>query len=283
MGLVLDLGRFGNALSRISKALSIAFDSGWHGLIVPRASHHYAYRALISRQPLVQPEMLVSFGGDNWGPNKPPKFLVRRDFHYESLSPSNESKTRVRAILPRIFSEQVVAEETPAQLTIHIRSGDIFFREGVSRWGQPPYAFYAKVLESRDWDQVVVVSQDDRSPVLSPLRQLCERLGLPVRFQSGNLAEDLTVLLGARNLIVGRGTFGPGVAILSQRLERLYFFEDRFNSPFLDPNLKYFRVLDREGGYKSQILGENWRNTESQQKLMVSYPIASLDMSPFDI
>ena len=277
MALVVDLGRLGNALSRISKGLVTAREQHWTGVIIPRHSHFPAYAPLIGRESVQVNGFLATCGDDRWGLGGPPDLVVRREFHGERIEPDTDARSMVKNVVGALFSGLRLEEELTANdLVVHVRSGDIYFRERVGNWGQPPAAYYEKIIREGPWSRVFVVCEDNESPVLLPIAALCESLGIEHFFQSATLAEDLALLASATNLVVGRGTFAPAVVLLNVALEKVFFFEDRFDSKFVDPSTELVRVLDEQGTYRESVLQGRWVNSEEQRELMVSYPTSAL-------
>jgi len=277
MALVVDLGRLGNALSRISKGVATAREKHWTGVIIPRHSHFPAYARLIGRESVEVSGFVATCGDDRWGPGGLPDLVVRREFHHESIEPDAETRSMVKNVVGALFSGLQPREDLTANdLVVHVRSGDIYFRERVGNWGQPPVAYYEKIIREGQWSRVFVVCEDNESPVLRPIAALCQSLGIEHFFQSGTLAEDLALLASAPNLVVGRGTFAPAVVLLSMALEQVFFFEDRFDSKFLDPSTELVRVVDERGSYRESVLQGRWVNSEEQRELMVSYPVSAL-------
>jgi len=277
MALVVDLGRLGNALSRISKAVLVAHKNGWGGIIVPRSSHFPAYSSLMMQESVEVDGFFASCGDGRWGSAGVPDFLVRREYYSESVDPNVEMRNSVKRVVRRLFPGLETREDvTSNDLVIHVRSGDIYYRERVGNWGQPPAAYYEKIIREGPWSRVFVVCEDNESPVLLPIAALCESLGIEHFFQSATLAEDLALLASATNLVVGRGTFAPAIVLLNMALEKVFFFEDRFDSKFVDSSTELVRVVDEQGSYRESVLQGRWVNSEEQRELMVSYPMSAL-------
>jgi len=277
MALVVDLGRLGNALVRISKAVVVARENDWGGIVVPRSGHFPAYSSLMMRESVEVDGFFATCGDGEWGSAGVPDFLVRREYMSGPIDPNVEMRDSVKRVVRRLFPGLEMREDITANdLVVHVRSGDIYFRERVGNWGQPPVAYYEKIIREGQWSRVFVVCEDNESPVLRPIAALCQTLGIEHFFQSGTLAEDLALLASAPNLVVGRGTFAPAVVLLSMALEQVFFFEDRFDSKFLNPSTELVRVVDERGSYRESVLQGRWVNSEEQRELMVSYPVSAL-------
>ena len=188
MALVVDLGRLGNALLRISRAASVARENHWQGIVVPRHSHFSAYSRLIARETVSVDGFLATCGDSRWGSEGPPDLIVRREFYSERSEPSLETRSLVKRVVQTLVAGlQPRADLAADDVVIHVRSGDIYFREGLGNWGQPPAAYYEKVIREGCWSRVFVVCEDQESPVLQPIRVLCETLGIEHIFQSATL------------------------------------------------------------------------------------------------
>ncbi|GGA56346.1 discoidin domain-containing protein [Okeania sp. KiyG1] len=162
-------------------------------------------------------------------------------------------------------------------LVIHIRSGDIFKNNVHLGYGQPPFSFYAKIIELQSWHSISLVFEDKSNPIIDPLIDFCRRRCSQVQEISGDLKSDIEYLLRARKLVVSNGTFCPAIALISKSLNTVYSFENEFSIKY-NPNISQIvRVVDRQGVYKSEILSSNWQNTELQRKLMLEYPTNVLD------
>ncbi|MGB5134432.1 MAG: hypothetical protein WBN89_04580 [Prochlorococcaceae cyanobacterium] len=161
-------------------------------------------------------------------------------------------------------------------LLIYIRSGDVFSNPTPHpSYGQPPLAFYQRVVQLRHWHTIRVVHEDRGNPVIEALLAWlpnhCRRV-IPV---SGDLEDDLNVLLRTRHLVSGRGTFCGSVSCLSRRLRRVYSFDRPFNA-WGNRKVKDVTLVDSRGDYRSTILQGNWANTREQRRLMMDYPIDAI-------
>ena len=160
-------------------------------------------------------------------------------------------------------------------LVVHVRSGDVFVGNGAHPgYGQPPLAYYRRIISSREWNKIHLVFEDCGNPVISPLVQFVESLGIPLIRHSGSLESDLSVLLSARTLVAGIGTFMSGVVSISKNVKTIYGFERYANWGNVDLNV--IMVSDSKRDYVGSILTNNWRNTPEQRELMLTYPDENL-------
>lgn len=162
------------------------------------------------------------------------------------------------------------------ELTIHIRGGDVFSRNPEEMYGQPPWAFYQRVLESQRWERVVVVSEDDRNPVVDHIAQWCLQNGIRPVNAGGSFSSAVEAISMGRNLVSATGTFLPAITYLSGGERVLYQFHVA-PSPFVCNRITTVKVVrDRSEHYVKSVMSNNWENSESQKILMVSYPLENL-------
>ena len=161
----------------------------------------------------------------------------------------------------------------PDHLVIHVRAGDIFASANPApTYGQPPLAFYQRLLQHAPWSAVTVVYEDTGNPVVEPLLTQCRALGLTTHSVSGDLADDLAVVLSARTLACGWGTFGFVVAGLSEHCSTFVSF-DSVQVPLGGRPMSILVATDLRGGYREAVLSGNWANTPQQRDLMLNYRV----------
>jgi len=160
-------------------------------------------------------------------------------------------------------------------LVIHVRAGDVFRDGEVPGYGQPPLAYYLKILGSRPWAAVSVVFEDASNPVIAPLVEHVRRSPVDCDIVSGQLEHDVGFLLRARTLVAGRGTFIPAVSALSKYAEVVYCFE-RLLGAVGGKRLQVKPVIDVSGAYVRSVMNYNWTNSEEQRKLMLEYAVDDL-------
>lgn len=209
------------------------------------------------------------------------------EMHWNRQSSVEEQEDEcrvVREILrPNVLASLVVCPKDQRELTIHIRSGDVFGepKDVLPLYRQPPLAFYELVIErlvsAGSIDRVSLVFEDRGNPCVDALEALLHAKDLPYRMQSGTLAEDLSALIDAPHVVFGFGTFGYSVCRLSKRIETIHYFEPEHGGVYADiPGIGHvFAVRDRAGKY---IKPGEWHNTPAQRELMLSYPIDALEV-----
>jgi hypothetical protein len=164
-------------------------------------------------------------------------------------------------------------------LFIHVRSGDIFDDpKPHPGYGQPPFAFYKKVICSVKWESAVLVYENESNPVIECIKRYLNEQKIRFETCSGSLESDLHILSRASNLVIGRGTFIYPLLCLSKNIKNVYCFEhhsfDYWGIGQTDIKLRL--VKDREGSYVTDIFSY-WSNSPEQARLMLEYPEENLD------
>ena len=198
-------------------------------------------------------------------------------------------------IVPHMLTRVPLPDERhfDDEVTIHIRSGDIFEADHPVVYGyrQPPLSFYVLVIERMMREGLVtrvrLVFQDRGNPCVDALCAWLDERAIPTREQCGSLHEDVSALVDAPHLVFGHGTFGYAAARLSRRVRTLHFFAPQLGGSYGDiPTIeRVFEVTDIAGRYiKAFEYGkpfgpnEGWRNTPEMRATMLDYPIEALEV-----
>lgn len=160
-------------------------------------------------------------------------------------------------------------------LVLHFRAGDVFSRP-VAHYGQPPLAYYLAAIERERPRRTWLVFEDRANPCIEAAEAWLQSHRLEAVIQSGSLEEDLRVLLSARRLVIGQGTFGSSVAMLSTHLRRLYTFRCETWDYLRFADVEMVQGVDVAGGYTSALLSQNWTDSAQQRALMLSYPAEAI-------
>ncbi|MBA3353217.1 MAG: hypothetical protein H0U23_12505 [Blastocatellia bacterium] len=172
----------------------------------------------------------------------------------------------LRAADPRVGEDDLV---------LHFRAGDVF-RHPVAHYGQPPLAYYLAAIERERPKRTWLVFEDRANPCVDAVEAWLQKHRLEAMAQSGSLEEDLRVLLSARRLVIGHGTFGSSVAMLSARLRRLYTFKCQTWDDLPLPGVATVQAVDLAGEYTKALLSGNWKASVDQREMMLSYPAEAL-------
>ena len=166
---------------------------------------------------------------------------------------------RFRAAYSEILGVKPLGDDV---LVMHIRSGDIIAKKVASSYAQPPCQYYFDVIGSRNWSEVRVISEDYRNPCVRILRES----SIPVYIRR-SFDVDLREMFGARNLVVGRGTIGFLIAVMSVNLNRLYTFNASTTRFLLMTNAsEHYNCVPSDLYFNTVV--KKWRCSQEQLDLM---------------
>ncbi len=144
-------------------------------------------------------------------------------------------------------------------LYIHIRSGDVFLKNPNPYLGQPPLNFYLDVINFRKWNKIHIIAENDLNPVIKELSKK------GYKFSTGFLYDDISKLINAVNLVLGPGSFGQAIVLLSKKLKNYYSFNYYFK--YIDSTYESVYTCKPDDIYFSKI-HKKWCNSDEQRRLM---------------
>jgi hypothetical protein len=174
----------------------------------------------------------------------------------------NIIKTKI--ILKNMFTIKHISNLKKNKMLIHIRSGDIFSGCSHKDYINPPYYYYKKIIDENNIENIVMISEDKKNPVINKLLDNYSN----IIFKQQKLEEDIKLLLESEIVIMSIGTFVPSLLILSDNIKKLYKpsyqpFE-MYNNFFY--NIEIINVdLDE---YRSKQYP--WKNTKEQNHLLLN-------------
>ena len=180
------------------------------------------------------------------------------------------NKERRRILKDFVFSHLPIVDSdgiTEDTLVIHIRSGDIFGGWIHQNYVQPPLSYYKKIIEETKPSNILIVTQSDRkNPCIDSLLPLYPN----IKIQCGTLQQDVSAILNARKLVIGFGTFGLMLSMISYRIHTLHcptICTDLLSSFYSTPPFEINRYI-----YEDYIKIGDWKNTKEQRELMLIHP-----------
>jgi hypothetical protein len=179
-----------------------------------------------------------------------------------------------RYLRPMLFGRWTCVAPDDDVLHIHLRGGDVFGSRVHRGYAQPPLAYYKAVLAHfcrlRRSPRFVVVFEDRRNPCVEPFCALLAHEGMDFALHRGDFESTVGELLTATNLVVGTGTFGAMIGLVSSNTKRIYGFRDLIErATFHEKGADVLIARDIGGGY---IGRDEWRNSKEQRALMLDYP-----------
>jgi hypothetical protein len=259
--------RFGNSVIQLRNAIYVAERLGARA-IEASESHSFFAGDRAGR-------IALSWGVRKAGlaPTLQGRFFKLDDFDL-SLDADDAARIFRHHVRPLVRPEFRIPDMRvrPDDLVLHFRAGDVFSGEVHPGYGQPPLSFYLAAVEREQPARVWLVYEDRGNPCIDAAETALRQRGLDVVVQSGTLDDDLRVLLSARRIVAGRGSFVHMVSHLSDCLTKIYFFERGPCDSLRRLGIQVVNSTDAHGEFKAGLLSLNWRNAPEQRALMLSYP-----------
>jgi hypothetical protein len=233
-------GRFGNNIIQLSKALQICKIENIKTLSFP--SH-----------PMLD-SVTITLEGESFAP------LARSGlFFYEDhkLDPKDIRELCIKYITPILRLKPI---DNYTDIVVHLRGGDIFSNNPHPAYVQPPLSYYKNILSSRP---ATIVYEDTKNPCFFKLRDKPNTL-----YHSGTLEDDFNLLLHAKEVVAGFGTFCLAVYMLSTHIKVLHlpqwFYDTCPQGDWGDVKVHTHKI----DGY---IKPGEWKNTPEQIDIMLNF------------
>jgi len=199
-------------------------------------------------------------------------------YNYIDKSIFDNNKAEVLEILRNLFKIKYkdVRKYNDNDLHIHIRSGDIFISPH-SWYMQPPLDYYIKIIESRKFDKIYLLAEDNLNPTIDKLLKLYPN----IIWNKNNLEEDIKSIIGCKNVVFGMGYFIPSLLFFNEGLREIFMpSRHYYNFGYID-NVKehiidltdYYKTLGHAIGLKDIPWEGVMANTPEQLKIMIEYKI----------
>ena len=221
-------GGFGNNLQQI--ALAIMYCKKYEKNLIIKDHKHIKNFKFVENN-LLKLYKDPTFDGRffYYGSKKSTNYLIDdpldiKDYDYYF---NNFHLTLKNIVKPKLkfFSE---IDLDPDLLVVHIRN-----MEGHPDYVQNPQSYYMKLFEI--YEKVLIVTDNPHSKIIKKLKSLKN-----ITIQSTSLEHDFNTLVSATNLATsGVGTFSIAAAMMSNKLENIYF-----SNFFLDKHLNPEMLAD---------------------------------------
>ena len=179
----------------------------------------------------------------------------------------NENKIAVLTILRNIFVIRYsdVPKAQDNDLHIHIRSGDIFGKNPHKGYILPPLSFYTQIIDTHNFEKIRIVAEDNKNPCIEALLSKYPH----IEYNKASLMEDAKIIVGAKNIVFGIGSFVPGLLYFNEEVKQLFYPCNSYTHQL--PELKD-TVLKHEIDMTDYIAQMGpWNNTIEQCGLMMEY------------
>lgn len=274
--LVQGFGRFGNMLIQLGNLTMLSEVLGSQDIYFWESRHFSSPVTQIGRKASLVRATIRTMTG-----RPKPEFVFRTRAFPGPVFPRMLSQETAHAL--QLFLEKEIFGESlkttrlkEKHLVIHLRSGDVFGVNPHPNYGQPPLAFYKRVLAHDHWDKVTVVAEDTSNPVCNELLSLLDNLGIPTLLSGETLESALSEIRNSRYLVSSAGTFCPAICWLSPTPRVIFHFGPAAPTSFPLRSATFVLFEDQSGDYSSAIMEGNWKNSAEQQKLMLTYPESAI-------
>ena len=247
-------GKIGNFIIMLSNAIKIAL--------------FYNYNVIIPNHPYINTTYIVINNDINLNNEK---IIDPYDFFYKTkiknidtiLFKKNTLKTL--EILKSCFALKNEIQLGDNDLLIHIRSSDIFGDNPHPSYLTPPLSYYVNIIDKNNFNEIYLIAEDRINPCINRLLQLYPK----IKFKIQSLEEDVKLILGAKNVVMGFGTFIPSLLLVSDNIKNLYkpSYMNNDETDVLNRIIKVFNI--ELSAYKKRMTP--WKNTLEQRKFMLTY------------
>jgi len=292
-------GRFGNLLIQFINAITLAERSN---LKFIRLGKHELLG--ISHPIQINGITYLPFGAELFSKgrflsgeffNSDPFVPVLMPFlQFDSVSERNFTDVVQRVIRPNILRGIPLLNEVhhDDEVTIHIRSGDVFapFTPIVRGYRQPPLSFYklavTRLINLYGIRRARLVFEDYGNPCVNAVIEWLESIHIPFRLQQGSVEQDMSALIDSPHLIFGHGTFGYAACRLSKHIVTLHYYEPELGGRYGSiPHIDHVYSVSDSGDYiEAYEYGKpfpdelGWFNTPENIATMLSYPLNRLSV-----
>lgn len=188
----------------------------------------------------------------------------------------------------RVFDASIkpgitLTPERATGICLNLRGGyDVFENPDPNRhYGQPPIAYYqtalTRLLQRHGPQEIEIVHQDHRNPVLQPLLHWLEQQDLGHRVTSSGPEGDAMAMLSARHLVIGWTSFSAALALFSPHIESLTAFRGTHLQEVLRRALPRLYLAEDQG--RAYFPEGRWRGSARQREMMLSYPAEALSFN----
>ena len=262
-----EIGNFGNNLININNMISYCEIIGCHSIIINSP------KSLLSHTVYIEKLNIKIIPGSE--ANCEDEFTVCHvQFLAQKFVHSQMHYLREEIIrnIPKVNSD-------PNALYINLRGGDIFTVSIHPHYSQPPLCFYEKIINNNKFKNIYIISNDRGNVVLDALMNKYNN----IVFNHDNYQTDLALLIHASNVVASVSSFFYVAIKFNDNLKQLWEYDiNKLIEKFVwlhhhvyKFDIKYkIYTMKPSDIYVDQMF--NWRNTQSQLKLMIE------DKCPYD-
>ena len=179
---------------------------------------------------------------------------------------------RLKIIREEVISNIPIFNNTPNDLVIHIRSGDVFVNHINMDYGQPPLCFYQKIINDNKFRNIYLTTNGHENPTVDKLLQLYPK----IKFINGTLEDSISAIIYSYNSVMSISTFPFTLIKLNNNLRKIFVYS-LYDYNFKDANFTIYRMQASQN-YLNNIQGK-WKNTKEQRDLMINENCSNANLS----
>jgi len=275
-----DTTRFGNYFISVNNAIIYCEFLGCKRIIIEFNNNIYIKNKIFLKENniTIEPKETLYSKGNN-------SITLRARFFYHNGFSFFKNKNKLGIYKKLLLRNLPKVQTHPNELHIYIRSGDIFLihRDYIGGYYQPPFCFYAKILDIFKFSKVFIISEDKINPVIPKLLKKYSY----IKKKNNNIKLDISYLTNSYNLVAGKSTFFSSIIKLNDKVKFFweYDFYTTLSRPYLDfhhgfyKNSIYYTIYKMNSSINYRKIMLPWTNSLNQRKRMVEEKC----MNNFDI
>jgi hypothetical protein len=255
-------GRLGNNIKQIVNALLICLIKNENYVLINNHRFFNKKKIIINNNDYNDyNDYNIMFSSPFFNKNK-----IYNDFQIDLLNNeiyNTNYKNIIKSKIKDLFIIKSNNKLNDNDLTIHIRSGDIFGSNPHKGWVQPPLQFYINIINSKKWTNIYLISEDLKNPCTKQLLTMYKN----IIYNKNNLKTDIQIILNSTNIVYGYGTFIPSLLLLNNFCKNIYYpkYCERYLLYYLNDN-----VTKHIYSIKNYIKVGEWNNTFKQREWMIN-------------
>jgi len=247
-------GRLGNQILSNIIAINYALENNFNIIKLPRKTK-YCNTDIINLQKYTN--VTTNYKSETIGP------FWEHNFYKINLDKNVEIIKKIITSIYRLPKAMKPSDDNT--LHIHIRGGDVEY--AAKTMPQPPCQFYVDQIDKKKWDKIIIISEDKKNPCVDYILNRYEN----AQYNKNTLDEDISKILSAKYILIGRGTFIPLLTLFMPYIkeihhpqdgdDRIHYFLNIFNKGKITIHNKYNHYYEMckkidKNNYKNLMKGE---------------------------
>ena len=188
-------------------------------------------------------------------------------------------KIETNYIRNEIFNNLPIININSNDLYIHIRGGDVFQKNPLKYYSQPPLCFYERIINNIKFENIYIVSMDNNNIVIDSLTKKYNK----ITNIKNKLDYDIALLCNAYNIVLSVSSFAISSIKLNYNLKKIWEYDIMRLSEkflFLHHHIFNFKIsykiytMKPSDTYASKMF--SWSKSKEQINLMLT------DKCPYD-